>query len=108
MGTNKRYADKIDQRAEQRRQAVLEAAHPGWHPRRNAFPNRWVCRNGRWGTVFGEVEGVDTRRAGLPVTVYLATVINEGVRTPLGEFPTGDAAVEALWLEFMNRVKRST
>ena len=77
-----------------------------WHPRSNARPTRWTCSAGRWARVYGIVEQVDVHRNMLWTAVYLATAVSkEGVRTNLGEFPTGDAAVEALWDAYMNDIK---
>lgn len=105
MSTSKRYPGKIDADVEARRAANPEPTPPTWHPRTNAFPTRWTLRNGRWGTIFGEIEALDVRRNGLPTTVYMATPISEGGRREPKEFPTGDAAAEALWNHFMRQVR---
>lgn len=107
MSTNKRYADKIDRRVEQRHQPPPTSSAPVWHPRANAYPNQWICRNGRWGTIYGAIEAEDVHRDMLWITVYSAWFISEGTRTPLGEFPTGDAASEALWGKFVERIEES-
>lgn len=76
-----------------------------WHPRMNARPTRWTCSAGRWAPVFGEIVQVDVHRNMLWVSVFVATAIDkEGARTDLGEFTSGDAAVEALWERYMNDV----
>jgi len=107
LGTNKRYGDRIDERAASRRTAPPPpASAPGtWHPRVDAYPTAWTCRNGRWGTTYGRVEAEDVHRDMLWSTVYRAWAIHEGMRTDLGEFPTGDAAVEACWAAFTARIE---
>lgn len=107
MATNKRYADRIDERAASRHTtpATPPARSSAWHPRRDAYPTAWTCRNGRWGTIYGRIEAADVHRNMLWTTVYRAWAIEEGVLTDLGEHPTGDAAVEACWAAYMARIE---
>ena len=62
--------------------------------------------NGRWGTVFGRIDLEDVHRNMLWSSVYRAWFLRPGITLDLGEFPTGDAAAEALWAEFMRSVRK--
>ncbi|MDF1480362.1 hypothetical protein PYV02_14855 [Leifsonia sp. H3M29-4] len=111
MGSNSRYADHIDRDVERRRAMNTPAARPttpsAFHARLNAFPDRWVCRNGRWGDIYGRIEARDVMRNMLWTTVYYATFTKD-VEEPMGEFATGDEAATELWNRYLTYVTETS
>lgn len=75
-----------------------------WHPRRNAYPVEWLCKNGLWAEPYAVINKIDVRRPDKTWGHrYQLREWDPGPGKMLGEFNTGDEAATFAWKWVLER-----